>query len=111
MPMPTLLEALVAPSTGSANKGSALSRREFLVEKAPKPVVGEVVHVYGPQGIVYYRGRVFSVSVGDVRCGIGNQRGGSGEVEGRGHEDLLEVCQRSALLDFGRVTARSVGES
>lgn len=65
--MPTLLDTLVAPPTGSANTASALSRREFLVEKAPKPVVGEVVHVYGPQGIASYRARVFRVSSDGIR--------------------------------------------
>lgn len=81
MPMPTLLDALTAPSTGSSNKISALSRREFIVEKAPKPVVGEVVHVYGPQGIMYYRGRVFSVS----RAGI--------RVVGQKNDEVLSLAQ------------------
>lgn len=75
----TLLDALVSSPRGSAN--AALAHREFLVEKAPKPVVGEVVHVYGPQGIVYYRGRVFRVSREGIR------------VVGQKNDEVLSLAQ------------------
>ena len=63
----TLLDTLVAPPAGSPNRASVLATREFRTEKAPKPVVGDIVHVYGPQGVSYYRARVFEVSGRGIR--------------------------------------------
>jgi hypothetical protein len=75
----TLLDTLVAPPSGSINRASVLSTREFRTEKAPQPRVGEIVHVYGPQGVSYYRARVFEVSSRGIR------------VVGKKNDELLTV--------------------
>jgi len=62
----TLLDALTASPRGSTNL-SPLATKEYRTQVAPKPSVGMRVHVYGPQGVAYYRARVFDVSGRGIR--------------------------------------------
>jgi len=62
----TLLDTLTAAPRGSTNL-SPLATAEYRTRVAPKPRVGMLVHVYGPQGVAYYRARVFEVSGRGIR--------------------------------------------
>jgi hypothetical protein len=62
----TLLDTLTAAPHGSTNL-SPLATKAYRTQVAPKPRVGMRVHVYGPQGVAYYRARVFDVSGRGVR--------------------------------------------
>ena len=64
----SLLHTLVRPAAGSAARApSILATPAYTQGRAPEPKVGEIVHLYGPQGVAYTRVRVFDVSRAGIR--------------------------------------------